>query len=323
MTPALDVSVVICCYTLERYDDLLAAVDSTLAQQPRAGELLVVVDHNPELLDRLRGDRPDVQAVPNTRTRGLSGARNSALGLVAGDVVAFLDDDAAAESGWLARLVAPFGDPRVAGTGGRLDPLWEHGRPAWFPHEFDWVVGCSHPGQPAGGGAIRNPIGANMAFRTDLLRQAGGFEESMGRVGTLPVGCEETEISIRISNQHPDVIFWYAPDAVVRHRVPEARGQWRYYRSRCYSEGLSKAMVRTLGGQELGTERTYVREVLRPAVRRELRAARHGDRTAWQRVGALVGGLGATAVGYAVGHSRIKLAARRTAPTAGIPTHYQ
>lgn len=322
MTAPPDVSVVICCYTLDRYDDLLRAIDSALGQDPGPKELLVVVDHNPALLERVRADRPDVQVVANERTRGLSGARNTALARVSGAVVAFLDDDATAEPGWLRRLAAPFADERVAGTGGRLDPAWDEGRPAWFPHEFDWVVGCSHPGQPAAGGEIRNPIGANMAFRTDLLREAGGFEETMGRVGTLPVGCEETEVSIRISNRHPDVVFWYAPDAVVRHRVPGVRGQWRYYRSRCYSEGLSKAMVRTLGGQELGTERTYVRDVLRPAVRRELRAARQGDRTAWQRVGALVGGLGATAVGYAVGHSRIKLAGRRS-PSAGVPSHNQ
>ncbi|MGO4755836.1 hypothetical protein AB4212_45815, partial [Streptomyces sp. 2MCAF27] len=46
-------SVVICVYTEERWDDILAAVDSVRGQSLPAHETLLVVDHNPALLRRL------------------------------------------------------------------------------------------------------------------------------------------------------------------------------------------------------------------------------------------------------------------------------
>ncbi|MBC7180981.1 MAG: glycosyltransferase family 2 protein, partial [Roseovarius sp.] len=45
-------------------------------------------------------------------------ARNTGLGLAAAPVVAFIDDDAVAESTWLSRLTAPFANPRVSAAGG-------------------------------------------------------------------------------------------------------------------------------------------------------------------------------------------------------------
>src|SRR5205823_5600510 len=52
--------------------------------------------------------------------RGLTGARE--------DVVAFLDDDAEPEPGWLGTLLAPFGSPRVACVGGRVVTATSRGR---------------------------------------------------------------------------------------------------------------------------------------------------------------------------------------------------
>lgn len=299
-------AVVICCYTAERYDDVVAAVRSVREQEVPGGRLLLVVDHDDALLGRLRADLAGVEVVASTGAPGLSGARNTALALVEQPYVAFLDDDAVAAPGWLDALTAPFADPAVAGTGGRLDPAWDAGRPVWFPPEFDWVVGCSHPGQPAEGGPIRNPIGANMAFRTAWLRAAGGFEESMGRIGTVPVGAEETEAAIRIAQQRPGTSFVYVPGALARHRVRAERGRWSYFRARCWGEGLSKAIVRRRRGPELGTEQGYVREVLLPGAGRALRAGEV------RRALAIVLGLAVTVAGYAAG-----LARTRKAPVEG------
>ena len=47
------VSVIICAYTAERWDDTMRAVASVQAQQPAPKEIILVVDHNPELLTRL------------------------------------------------------------------------------------------------------------------------------------------------------------------------------------------------------------------------------------------------------------------------------
>lgn len=46
--------------------------------------------------------------------------------------------------------------------------------PVWFPCEFDWVVGCTYAGMDVRSGRIRNPIGANMSIRADVIARAGG-----------------------------------------------------------------------------------------------------------------------------------------------------
>ena len=300
-----DIAVIICCYTLDRWDDLAAAIDSVLAQSvesPAPSELVVVVDHNSELHDRLQTARPELTVVSNAGSRGLSGARNTGLKLVDAEIVAFLDDDARARPGWLAAHLAAYDDPRVLGVGGRIEPIWDTGRPGWFPHDFDWVVGCTHTGVPVVPAQIRNPIGANMSFRTDALREAGGFSEDLGRVGTRPLGCEETEASIRVTQLRPDGMVWYAPDAVVDHRVSADRARWSYYRRRCWAEGWSKATVRQLSNQPLGTERDYATRILPRSVAAAVRQGIMGDRDSLARAGAIAGGLGLTAMGYAAGH---------------------
>lgn len=308
----VDSSVLICCYTLERWDDLIASIDSATAQDPPPGEVLVVVDHNTSLLDRLRVERPGLQVVASTGIKGLSGARNTGLGLAAGEIVLFLDDDARACPGWLAAHLASYYDPRVLGVGGRLEPLWDTARPGWFPHDFDWVIGCTHTGVPAAAGVIRNGIGANMSFRTAVLRDAGGFSEELGRVGTLPLGCEETEASIRVTQRHPDRVIWYNPEAVVRHRVTVGRTTWAYFRRRCVAEGRSKAAVRTLSAEPLETERDYATKILPRAFAEAVRRGVTGDRDSLGRAGAIAGGLGLTAFGYAAGLLGITRDARRS-----------
>ena len=64
----------------------------------------------------------DVRVLPNAHRQGLSGARNTAVAAASGDVVVFLDDDAAARPGWLGALLAPYADPDVVAVGGVAHP---------------------------------------------------------------------------------------------------------------------------------------------------------------------------------------------------------
>ena len=68
-------SVIICAYTAERWDDTMRAVASVQAQQPAPNEIILVIDHNPELLTRLAEALPGVRVVPNTSERGLVGSQ--------------------------------------------------------------------------------------------------------------------------------------------------------------------------------------------------------------------------------------------------------
>ena len=300
------VSVVICAYSDERWDDLVAAVESVERQTAPPAEIVVVIDHNPRLLERVRAELPHVVAVANSGERGLSGARNSGIDVARGGIIAFIDDDAAAEPDWLARLRAAYADERVIGVGGVVEPVWLAGRPRAFPSEFQWVVGCSYRGMPETTSPVRNVIGANMSFRRNVFGEIGGFRSGIGRVGKRPVGCEETELCIRAHQRNPEAVVLYVPLARVLHRVPAARTRWRYFVSRCYSEGLSKALVARIAGARdgLATERAYAVRALTRGFGRGLAEALRGDVAGAGRAGAIALGLCATTAGYVVGAAR-------------------
>ena len=113
--PPPTVSVVICAYTLERWETLVAAIESVRHQRYPAHEIIAVIDHNDELLRAVRARFPQLTALANTGPRGIAGGRNCGIAVASGAVVAFLDDDAVADPNWLAHLVAAYADPRVQG----------------------------------------------------------------------------------------------------------------------------------------------------------------------------------------------------------------
>jgi GT2 family glycosyltransferase len=297
---AESLTVVICAYTTRRWADLCHAVESVLAQDVPALEVILVIDHCDELYLRTCsrfGKDNRVTVRQNTEAPGLSGARNTGVAAAHGDVVAFLDDDAAAEPGWAQTLMRHYQDRSVAAVGGYAAPIWPDRRPAWMPKEFDWVVGCSYVGQPTQLAPVRNPIGCNMSIRRSVLGVVGGFSSDLGRIGSLPVGCEETELCIRIRENQPSSQILLDPEAVVRHRVSCDRTTLRYFVQRCHREGMSKAIVTELANtaKALGTERTYAFSVLPRAVLREGLSLRHDGLA---RTAVILLGLAVTTAGY-------------------------
>ncbi|MCX4833522.1 glycosyltransferase [Streptomyces sp. NBC_01016] len=306
-------SVVICVYTEDRWSDILAAVDSVRAQSYAALETLLVVDHNPALLDRLTKEfdgEQGVEVLANAGPRGLSAGRNTGIAAARGDIVAFLDDDAVAERDWLHWFAAGYADPRVLAVGGHTEPIWASGRrPRWFPEEFDWVVGCSYKGLPRGKVEVRNVLGGNASFRRGAFDIAGGFATGIGRDGDKrPLGCEETELCIRITRARPDAVLLIDDRAVIHHRVPAGRERFAYFRTRAYAEGLSKALVaRSVGaGKGLETERAYSTRVLPVGAARGVRDFALGRAGGAGRAGAIVAGVLAAAGGYALGSWRAR-----------------
>jgi len=293
------VSVVICAYSLDRWDDLAAAVASVRGQAPPPLETIVVIDHNDALLERAQREL-EATVVPSTGRPGLSHARNAGIAAAQGEIVAFLDDDAAAEPGWLAALAAPYEDPAVVAVGGAVEPRWLAGRPATFPPEFDWVVGCTYRGHPTERTPVRNVIGANMSFRRSVFEEVGGFDADIGRVGTRPVGCEETELCIRAGRTRAGAVVLYEPEARVLHAVPPTRTTWGYFVRRCFGEGLSKAVVARLAGRDdaLRTERGYVARTVLGGIVRDAAGPLRGDFAGPVRAARMALGLGAAAAGY-------------------------
>jgi glycosyltransferase involved in cell wall biosynthesis len=296
-------SVIICCYTMDRWSDLVAAVHEVERQAGDSAEVLVCVDHNDTLLRRASEALPRATVVASTHQRGLSGARNSAVEQASGDILVFLDDDAVPAEGWLRALLEPFASDDVAAVGGAATPAWPDRRPGWFPGEFDWVVGCSYLGQPSQRAQVRNVMGCNMAFRREVFDAGLRFSPAVGRNGNDSGGCEETELCIQLRRLWPESAVVFEPGAVVRHRVPASRTSWAYFARRCYAEGRSKARVSALVGPEdaLSSEWDYTRRTLPRGLVRGLRDAVTGEVRGLARSAAIVAGLGITSAGYARG----------------------
>lgn len=308
----MKVSVIVCAFAMERWDDLRRAISSCERQSRRADELILVIDHNHDLLDAARREFEGAHVLANDETRGLSGARNTGLRAANGDILVFLDDDANPEEDWLEELVAPFSDVGVAGVGGWIVPEWPGERPPWYPETFLWVLGCSYRGLPDDGASIRNPIGASMAIRRSVFDVVGGFTSHLGRTSKNALGGEETELSIRYGAAAPGERFVMAQRAIVHHRVSEHRITFHYFWHRCWAEGLSKAAVSQLVGSDLAlsTERSYLLREVPGEVVECLRKVPENPRAMLRRVCLIV--VGIVMAGGGFGYGRL-MALRRGA----------
>lgn len=295
----VDISVVIACYTEERLGSIESALTSLRKQSLEPRQVIVAVDNNPSLVNRLVDEFDWVTVVLNDSGRGASATRNRGVQVVDTPYTAFLDDDETADPDWLLELTRPFTDARVVGTGGKYEPVWATGKPDWFPDEFAWVVGGAYEGLPTVTSPVRNVWSGNMAVRTDAFRSVGGFRVEFGKQDAA-AEPEDTDLCIRMAAASGG--HWvYVPSAVINHDVPVGRESLQFFVSRCFAEGRGKAaMSRKLGyGSSIDTERDYVRRTVRTAARR-LGSLR------WVQGLAMLLGLASAGAGYAMarfGHS--------------------
>lgn len=207
--------------TRERPEDLRRCLDG-LRALPDDGQEIVVVDNRPETDATLRlvGEYdPHVRYVRED-SPGEGAARNCGLREARHDIVAFIDDDAVPDSGWLRGLVRNFRDPQVLAVTGLVMPLEletraqevfekhsPHGRGfvrRVFAMETDYVL---HAG-PIG-------VSANVAVRRDVPEVVGPFDEVLG-VGT-PARCgTDHELFVRMLRSGYHIV--YDPAALNWHR---------------------------------------------------------------------------------------------------------
>jgi hypothetical protein len=166
-----------------RRDSLKVTLESLRFLNYRNFEVCVVCgpteDGTRELVSRwsdpLKSDR--------NNARNLSISRNLGIRLAAGDIVAFLDDDAIPEPEWLDQIVAAYADDTIGGVGGfvfdhtGMDFQWRFGTTdrladadlTWSRPvpEYNFPFSYNYP----------HLLGANSTFRRSALIEVGGFDE--------------------------------------------------------------------------------------------------------------------------------------------------
>jgi len=179
---------------------------------------------------------------------GKSFALNTAVENARGDILAFTDDDVLVEKDWLFELVSALDDNGSAGAAGKIVPVWNSPKPAWFtvdgPHRLMLAIVQYDLGDQNQLCRIENPpFGANLALRRDVFGKYGLFRTDLGPVAGTMFRGEDSEYCRRLMTQGERLV--YAPRAVVFHPVPEERTRKRYFESWYFDYG--RMLVRTSG----------------------------------------------------------------------------
>jgi GT2 family glycosyltransferase len=189
-------------------------------------EAIVVDDGSTDATAEIVGEFPGVRLI-RTAHRGLSAARNAGLAAASGELVAYLDDDARPDPGWLRYLARAFASSSHAGIGGPN-----------IPPPMSRAVAQAIAKAPGGPVHIlltdtlaEHIPGCNMAFRRDALLRIGGFDERFRVAG------DDVDVCWRL--QEGGETLGFSPAAAVEHRPRTTlRGYWRQQRGYGRAEAL-------------------------------------------------------------------------------------
>ncbi len=178
-------------------ENIDALLDSLVTQEGPAEVIVVDADSQdgtPAIVADYGRRYPFVKLVRRGGTRGQG--RNFGVRLAAGEAVAFIDGDCIANPFWLRFLRERLGDAHIAA--GRTIPIGY--RPFQELERVELIVRGYDVTYPA----------ANLAYRTDVFRSAGGFDPWF-------VTAEDIDLNLRAVTQGHRIA--YEPRAVVYHRT--------------------------------------------------------------------------------------------------------
>ena len=249
----VEISAAICTYN--RVDLLVGAIDSLCQQSlaPDRFEILVVdcsaLNEAEGVLEKLRDKYPGhLIRYFQEPEKGAGFARNLAYQKAEAGYIAYMDDDARADSRLLEsalRLVDRYSGP--ACVGGLIIPFYTTQKPDWFFDDYEarsWGESERHllPDEAFSG--------SNMIWQVEVLKETGGFGEEIGPVGgSFSVG-EDTVAFKRFWSANLQSIMVYSPDLKVYHWVPDYKMRVAYQMNRAFVSGQSS--VKMLGAIDLG-----------------------------------------------------------------------
>ncbi len=164
--------------------------------------------------------------------QGVSPARNKGISAAKGRYICFMDDDAYADDCWLERVLNAFETvgPPPAVVGGRTLPYYTTEKPAWFTDSLEIRSEGNHARFLCPKECLFGFSESNFCIRKSTLDEIGGFSTDLGPKGDKMIFGEGAELSSRIARRYPH--FWYDPELVVYHLVPERNMSITYILSR-------------------------------------------------------------------------------------------
>jgi glucosyl-dolichyl phosphate glucuronosyltransferase len=186
-----------------------------------------------------------IRHIPAPQT-GLSESRNIGIQRAAGTILAFLDDDAEADPGWLDEIYQCFfshHEKSICACGGKSYLVWETESPEWMNDSMRMILGQMDYGDSEFfmSSSHQYPFGLNMAFRKQTFERIGDFTRNLGRSHGTLLSNEETEFFQRMRQN--DLGIYYNPKMVVHHHVPAERSTKDYFYNRYFWQGRSDAVM--------------------------------------------------------------------------------
>jgi glucosyl-dolichyl phosphate glucuronosyltransferase len=239
------ISAIVCTHNRSRYlrKALHSLARQTLPQQ--AFEILVIDNCSTD--DTKRIVHAEFRHLTSLRyiyepILGLSQARNTGWRAASSPYLAFLDDDAVADPGWLEAALSVFANVAkpIGIVGGPVHPIWECPRPDWLAPSLLSYFTILEPQQPTGFIDDDHLIaGANMILARDAVERVGGFLTTLGRKGTSLLSTEEVALRQRLTEA--GYLSYYCEELSVGHHIPAERLNQSWLLDRVYWGGVSDA----------------------------------------------------------------------------------
>ncbi len=276
-----EISVVIC--TKDRPKELEGCLTALGAQRYPQYEVLVIDNASQGDATRQVAERWSARYAREDRP-GLDWARNRGLAEARSSIVAFTDDDARPDGGWLDGVAAGFSSDDVQAVTGLVVPAELETRAQRVFEDAYGGMGKgfrvlihSRRGRAMTYRPERYGVGCNMAFRREALERLGGFDPALD-VGTVTGGGGDLDLLQRLIES--DAAILYRPDAIVRHAHRRTMRKLRrqlFDNGRGYSAVLWACFLRARGLERLRVVwrywnwiwRWHLRRIGRRVIRRE------------------------------------------------------
>ncbi len=239
-------SVIMCTYNRDKYiyNVLKSIADNKISKDQYE---IVLVNNNSNdnteaECNRFTTDFPDVKfRYFIERNQGLSYARNRGIQEAYGDLLVYVDDDALINNEYLQTYITFFEEhPEIDAAGGPIIPKYETEEPSWMSTFTRQLI----TGKLYLGDKVREfpsqsfPGGGNAAYRKSVFDKVGLFNVELGRKGDSLIGAEEKDIFDKMTTL--GMRFFYLPNAILYHLIPEKKLTKEYFDKLTYSIGKSE-----------------------------------------------------------------------------------
>ena len=242
----MEISVIICTYN--RSASLKRTLDHIDQMQIPEGLKweLIVVDNNSkddtkEVVKHFQAKTRTICKYIHESRQGLSFARNNGIQNALGEIIAFTDDDVLVDKNWIGLIYEAFSKNNdVACIGGRILPVWEKPCPKWLGGELLNILALCDLGDETKILSEPKVWGANLSFKSSILRKYGFFDTNMGNKGGKLYSGEETKYLQELINAGEKIMYF--PGVLVYHCIPEIRLKKKYFKKWYFDTGERSAI---------------------------------------------------------------------------------